>query len=167
MLVGNIHQILFFLCQLYYSILGYSLHSIVPSLFSVCMLLSFMLCLFIYVLYYLCRTIALVATVICWPYPTLNKLYLILSFYLILSCWIFTHCAFSFLHCRPDIVHSFRCTFVNFVQTISSSKPEAMSLYWPNTQKGPSATRVFWICYSPQSALPVSLEMTCIMNRMW
>ena len=44
------------------------------------MLLSFMLCLFIYVLCYLCRTIALVATVICWPYPTLNKFYLILSY---------------------------------------------------------------------------------------
>ena len=85
MLVGNIHQILFFLCQLYYSILGYSLHSIVPSLFfSVCMLLSFMLCLCICVLCYLCRTIALVVTVICWLYPTLNKFYLILS-YLILE----------------------------------------------------------------------------------
>ena len=44
------------------------------------MLLSFMLCLFIYVLCYLCRTIALVATVICWPYPTLNEFYLILSY---------------------------------------------------------------------------------------
>ena len=41
----------------------------------------FMLRLFI--LCYLCRTIALVATVICWLYPTLNKFYLI--FYLILS----------------------------------------------------------------------------------
>ena len=36
----------------------------------------FMLRLFI--LCYLCRTIALVATVICWLYPTLNKFYLIL-----------------------------------------------------------------------------------------
>ena len=44
------------------------------------MLLSFMLCLFIYVLCYLCRTIALVATVICWSYPTLNTFYLILSY---------------------------------------------------------------------------------------
>ena len=33
-----------------------------------------------YVLCYLCRTIALVATVICWLYPTLNKFYLILSY---------------------------------------------------------------------------------------
>ena len=38
----------------------------------------FMLRLFI--LRYLCRTIALVATVICWLYPTLNKFYLILSY---------------------------------------------------------------------------------------
>ena len=38
----------------------------------------FMLRLFI--LCYLCRTIALVATVICWLYPTLNKFYLILSY---------------------------------------------------------------------------------------
>ena len=37
----------------------------------------FMLRLFI--LCYLCRTIALVATVICWLYPTLNKFYLVLS----------------------------------------------------------------------------------------
>ena len=45
------------------------------------MLLSFMLCLFIYVcLCYLCRTIALAATVICWLYPTLDKIYLILSY---------------------------------------------------------------------------------------
>ena len=36
------------------------------------------------ILCYLCRTIALVATVICWLYPTLNKFYPILS-YLILS----------------------------------------------------------------------------------
>ena len=35
-----------------------------------------------YVLCYLCRTIALVATVICWLYPTLNKFHLILSFIL-------------------------------------------------------------------------------------
>ena len=44
------------------------------------MLLSFMLRLFIYVLCYLCRTIALVATVFCRPYPTLNKFYFILSY---------------------------------------------------------------------------------------
>ena len=37
----------------------------------------FKLCLFI--LCYLCRTIAVVATVICWLYPTLNKFYLILT----------------------------------------------------------------------------------------
>ena len=37
------------------------------------------------ILCYLCRTIALVATVICWLYPTLNKFYLILSY---LSLWI-------------------------------------------------------------------------------
>ena len=36
--------------------------------------------LFIYVLCYLYRTITLVATVICWPYPTLNKSYLILAY---------------------------------------------------------------------------------------
>ena len=40
----------------------------------------FMLRLFI--LCYICRTIALVATVICWLYPTLNKFYLILSYIL-------------------------------------------------------------------------------------
>ena len=32
------------------------------------------------ILCYLCRTIALVAIVICWLYPTLNKFYLILSY---------------------------------------------------------------------------------------
>ena len=42
-----------------------------------------MLCLLINVLCYLCRTIAFVATVISWPYPTLNKFYLILSW---ISC---------------------------------------------------------------------------------
>ena len=40
-----------------------------------------------YVLCYLCRTIALVATVICWLYPTLNKFYLILSFILGYFSW--------------------------------------------------------------------------------
>ena len=43
----------------------------------------FVLCLFIYGFCYLCRTIALVSTFTCWPYPMLNKFYLILSFYLI------------------------------------------------------------------------------------
>ena len=38
----------------------------------------FMLRLFI--LYYLCRTIALVATAICWLYPTLNESYILFSF---------------------------------------------------------------------------------------
>ena len=32
-----------------------------------------------------CRTIALVATVICWPYPTLNRFYLILSYLILMQ----------------------------------------------------------------------------------
>ena len=54
MSVHNIHPILFFLFQLYYtasadSILGYSLHIIVPSLvFSVCLLLSFYVMFFMF-----------------------------------------------------------------------------------------------------------------------
>ena len=40
------------------------------------------------ILCYLCRTIALVATVICWLYPTLNKFYLILSYLIFLNKWL-------------------------------------------------------------------------------
>ena len=48
------------------------------------MLYYFMECLF---LCFLCRTIALAATVICWMYPTLNKLYLILSYLTFSYLW--------------------------------------------------------------------------------
>ena len=43
----------------------------------------------IYVLSYLCRTIALVANVICWPYPALNESYLI--FYLLLYLYLYLY----------------------------------------------------------------------------
>ena len=49
------------------------------SLFPVGILLSFYAMFIIYILCFLCRTIAPVATVICWPYPTLNKSCLVLS----------------------------------------------------------------------------------------
>ena len=74
-----------FVLSVYLIVTSFSLYRVITTVLF-CMLYYFMECLF-YVI--LCRTIALVATVICWLYPTLNK------FYLILSCPTLTFSAMS------------------------------------------------------------------------
>ena len=62
-----------------------------PVLYAVCWMVWMFLVLLFYVIY--SGTIASIANVFCWLYPTLNKVYLILS-YLILSlipAWISNH----------------------------------------------------------------------------